>query len=102
MDIDLIQLEKQRFEWSLKTFPEATAKSSLKKLKEEIKEIKSDMKAGVKNPEEYADALMCLFDSAGRDGIPVEAIVNAFAKKFEINKNRQWIKNPDNTYSHIK
>lgn len=45
---------------------------------------------------------MCLFDSAGRAGVSVEDIFEAFALKLEINKTRTWIKNPDNTYSHKK
>lgn len=61
-----------------------------------------DITAGIKRPEEYADALMCLFDSAGRQGILPENIFRAFAKKLKVNKARKWIKNPDNTYSHVK
>lgn len=100
--IDIELLEKERFEWSLKTFAKATAISSLRKLEEEIKEIEADIMAGKKNPEEYADALMCLFDSAGRFGISPEMIFSAFRDKLVKNKNRTWFKNPDNTYSHNK
>lgn len=99
---DLIQLEKERLEWSLKTFTEADAIASLRKLESEIEEIEVDIINGHQNPTEYADALMCLFDSAGRHGISVEEIIKAFAVKLEINKNRTWKKNPDNSYSHIK
>ncbi len=99
---NIIELERQRLEWSLSNFPEATAISSLRKLESEIEEIEVDIIEGHKNPIEYADALMCLFDSAGRNGISVEEIFKAFETKLEINKNRQWVKNPDNTYSHLK
>jgi hypothetical protein len=99
---NLIELEKERLEWSLKTFPEATPISSLRKLESEIKEIEVDIIGNNKNPEEYADALMCLLDSAGRQGILVEEILQSFAIKFEKNKVRKWKKNPDNSYSHIK
>lgn len=98
---DIIKLEEERLEWSLKTFPDATSFSSLLKAEEEIEEIKADINQGIKRPEEYADALMCLFDSAGRQGISIESIFEAFAKKVEINKSREWKKNPDNTYSHV-
>lgn len=97
----ILELEYERFIWSLKTFPEATAISSLRKLESEIKEIESDIATGNKNPMEYADALMCLFDSAGRQGIPASEIFTAFGEKLEINKKRVWIKNPDNSYSHV-
>lgn len=102
MELNLVTLENERLEWSLKQFPEATPLSSLIKAKEEIKEIESDIEQGIKRPEEYADALMCIFDSAGRQGISAQDIVEAFSKKLHINKNREWIKNHDNTYSHKK
>lgn len=98
----IINLETERFEWSLETFPEATALSSILKLKEEADEIEFDIVSGVIIVEEYADALMCLFDSAGRQGISVQDIFDAFERKLAVNKSRTWIKNPDNTYSHIK
>lgn len=99
---DLVAMEAERMEWSFRTFPEATAISSLRKLESEIKEIEATIVAGTKNPEEYADALMCLFDSAGRFGISPVDIFDAFEKKLAINKARTWTKNPDNSYSHVK
>lgn len=102
MAISIIKLEIERLEWSLKTFPEATPISSLKKLRSEIEEIEQDINRGERRPEEYADALMCLFDSAGRQGILPEEIFMWFKRKLKINKAREWTKNPDNSYSHIK
>ncbi len=99
---NITSLETERMAWSLLTFPEATPISSLRKLEAEIKEIEADIIAGIKEPVEYADALMCLFDSAGRQGIAPEEIFAAFAYKLEKNKSRAWIKNPDNSYSHVK
>jgi len=96
------QLEAERFEWSLKTFPESTAFSSLQKLKEEIKEIEHDIEFNIKRPEEYADALMLLFDSANRQGITPDNIFEAFETKLAVNLKRDWKKNSDNTYSHVK
>ena len=105
----IIELEKERLEWSLKTFPDATAFSSLRKLEDEIKEVELAFEHTTIDgfdkealTEEYADCLMCLFDSAGRTGISVEDIVQSFAIKLEKNKNRSWKKNADNTYSHVK
>ncbi len=100
--MDIIKLEQERMEWSLKTFPEADAISSLRKLESEIKEIEVDIVEGHRNPMEYADALMCLFDSAGRHGIGPGEIFDCFEKKLAINKARVWKKNPDNSYSHVK
>lgn len=100
--VDILELERERFQWSLKTFPEATPLGSLAKLREEIKEIESDIISGQRNPEEFADALKCLFDVAQRHGITLPDIFQAFKEKFEINKSRTWVKNPDNSYSHVK
>lgn len=106
--MNIIDLEAQRLEWSLKTFPEATAHSSLAKLEGEISEVVIELSINKyqNNKEyltlEYADCLMCLFDSAGRVGILPADIFKAFEKKFEINKKRTWVKNSDNTYSHVK
>jgi NTP pyrophosphatase (non-canonical NTP hydrolase) len=108
----IIELEAERLEWSLKNFPEATPRSSMLKLQSEAKEVLKEISTLEKFPdgddglgdltEEYADCLMCLFDSAGRAGVTVEDIFEAFAEKLEINKDRKWIKNADNTYSHVK
>ncbi len=105
--LNILELEKDRMEWALKNFPEATAISSLRKLEGEIKEVEGEINKAMNIgdsdlEEEYADCLMCLFDSAGRIGITPVMIFKAFAKKLEKNKNRTWIKNPDNTYSHVK
>lgn len=101
---NIIELEAERFEWSLKMFPQATAESSLKKLIGEAEEcLEAITEKDFDNLKlEYADCLMCLFDSAGRQGISVEEIFEAFSVKLHINKKRKWKKNPDNTYSHVK
>jgi NTP pyrophosphatase (non-canonical NTP hydrolase) len=102
----ILELEKERFAWALKTFPEATAIASLRKLEGEIKEVEEALLDPAIDKtelaEEYADCLMCLFDSAGRAGVFLDLIFHAFGEKLEKNKKRTWAKNPDNSYSHIK
>jgi hypothetical protein len=98
----IIELENERMEWALQVFPDATAESSLIKLREEVGEIEADIKRGVIATEEYADALMCLFDSAGRYGVTPVMLFKAFEQKLKKNKAREWKRNSDNTYSHIK
>lgn len=99
---DLTQLETERLAWSLATFTEATPLGSLAKLRSEIDEIEKNIYAGETDAVEYADALMCLLDAAGREGLTVQGILNAFAVKLNINKARRWTKNADNSYSHVK
>ena len=100
------ELEAIRLNWSLEVFSEATALSSLQKLKEEIKEVELSLSFHPNNiadlHEEYADCLMCLFDSAGRAGVTPNQIFEAFRLKLKKNQERKWVKNQNNTYSHIK
>jgi len=98
------QVEKEKLKWSKEIFPEATALGSLNKLIGEAQEIKQDIQAGKRRPEEFADVLMCLFDVAGRLDKPItpDEIFYAFGEKLKVNKKRKWSKNADNSYSHIK
>jgi hypothetical protein len=98
-------------EWSLPTFSEATAISSLAKASDEIEEVKDLFQyekydpnsiSFVELPVEYADIIMCVFDSAMRAGITPQRINIALEEKININKNRQWEKNLNKTYSHVK
>lgn len=100
--IDIHSLEDDRFAWSLKTFPEATPLSSLNHLKSEIKEIEESIQDGKPDVKEFADAQMLLFDAAGRCGISVQDIFDAFSEKLEENKAREWVKNEDGFYGHLK
>ena len=104
MERTILELEEERRLWSIKTFPKSTALSSLQKLKTEVEEIEKDIISGIWRPEEYADVLMCLFESGSRQVPPIypEDIFKAFETKLSINKQRDWIANEDNTYSHLK
>lgn len=95
-------LEAKRFAWAGPFFKNATAISSLYKLRTEIDEIEADLVAGIKRPEEFADAMMCLFDSAGRAGIFPGDIAKAFKEKLEVNLSSKWIDQGDGTYKRIK
>ena len=100
----IYQLEEERYAWSLATFTEASALGSLKKLKEEVSEIEVNISEGERDVMEYADCLMCLFDSARRqeEPITIQEIFDAFEQKLEINKKRTWKKNDNGSYSHVK
>ncbi len=99
------ELEAIRLNWSLQNFPDATVDSSLLKAIDEIHEVfkahrDHEPKENIK--EEYADILMCVFDSFGRAGFSVNEIFEAFKVKLKKNQGRTWVKNADNTYSHVK
>lgn len=99
---DLLQIEHDRYQWSLDTFPRATVKGGLEKAKGEIEEIEDDIAEGVVRVEEYIDVLMCIFDAAQRAGISLTDITQAYAKKLAVNRSREWIDNKNGTYSHVK
>lgn len=100
-DTSFVSLEHLRMNWSLRTFPEATALSSLNKCRTELDEIEKDLSNGERKAEEYVDAMMCILDSAGRNSISVTELIESFRIKLAINMRRKWKKNPDNSYSHI-
>jgi hypothetical protein len=70
---ELYLLEDSRLKWSLMTFKETTPLGSLCKAKAELQEVLQDMK----DPYEYVDFIMCLFDTAARLNIFAKDIVNS-------------------------
>lgn len=101
----LEELEADRFAWSLKNFPNATVSSSFLKAQEEMHEVLKSLRDGEPKQmtaKEFADHIMCVFDMAGRAGIYVGDIRDAFEEKLIINKNDEWLENPDKTYSRVK
>lgn len=94
-------LNKHR-EFCFKTFPTATAFSSLQKAKDEIEEIELDITFCTVRAEEYADAIFCIMDSANRAGLTPEIVFRAMAEKLKVNMKREWVDNGDGTYSHKK
>jgi hypothetical protein len=92
-------------------FPKSTWESSLRGLEREIKEVelaRGDYQVidGHETRKalglEYIDCFMYLLDSANRLGFEVDELRNLFEEKLQINKNREWTKNKDDSYSHVK
>lgn len=99
------ELEADRFKWSLKQFPDTTIAAGLVKAMDEIQEVFKAFRENQSKEdiaEEYVDAIMCMLDSAARAGIYMGDIRDAYEKKLAKNKLRTWVKNTDNTYSHVK
>lgn len=103
-------LFKEHQEFSTKQFPDSTYESSLRGLEREIKEVESARadyyvidgsenrkKLGI----EYVDCFMYLLDSMARVGFNADELNELFEEKLQINKNREWKKNKDNSYSHV-
>lgn len=92
-------------------FPESTSDSSLMGLEREIKEVRDaqmDYRVmdGSENRKllglEYVDCFMYLLDSMNRDGFNADELSDLFGEKLKINKDREWKKNKDGSYSHVK
>jgi len=98
----IFEIEKERFEWSLKTFPDANAGHSLNHLKKEIEEIELSFCANTPDVMEFADAQFLLWDSAQRAGITLEQLFAACTEKFKILKTRNWELHKDGHYQHIE
>jgi|GEM_PF-1558512 len=97
-------LFEEHIKFTSETFPEATPLSAIKHLRKEIDEVIDELADynPVTRAVEYADCLGCLLDSAARAGVTPLDLLDAFDKKLAINKSRTWVKNEDNTYSHVK
>lgn len=109
--ISFEDLFKAHQEFAKNRFPESTWESSLRGLEREIKEVENarddyyvidDAENREKLGIEYVDCFMYLLDSMGRLEFTVEELQHLFKNKLEININREWEKNKDGSYSHIK
>ena len=97
----LIITEQARWAWSLETFPEATALTSLKHAENEIGEIRQSFELGDVDIVEYVDAVALLFDSLQRAGFTMTDFVEAYSNKFKENTQKEWRRNGDAGYKHI-
>lgn len=96
-------------QWTNVNFPKSGTEASLIHLQEEIKELleaindpaKFEYNEGIALME-YADCFICLLTAAGKSGFTIEQLFKAIQNKMEINYNRKWVLNADNTYSHVK
>ena len=104
------KLFEEHRQFSKDKFPDSTWESSLRGLEREIEEVENARADyyvidGSENKEklgiEYVDCFMYLLDSMSRVGFTIEELQRLFKKKLEINKNREWRKNKDNSYSHV-
>lgn len=96
----LEQLYTEYTEWAVGTFGLDNPKHGATKLVSEAKELE----ATPTDITEQADCLMCLlynFKCAHPDK-PISDLLEAAKAKLEINRNRQWIKQPDGTWQHSK
>jgi len=101
-------MKKLQFEtiskWQNETFGQATALSKTAHLKQEVKELRKDLKNDSPAKKlEFADCFILLFGAAASDGMSYEDICNAIDEKMEINKSRKW-GNPDKNgvINHLK
>lgn len=95
---------KKVTEWQKETFGKATSLSKLAHLKQELKELKKDLKNN--NPDvrlEFADCFILLFGCANSHGYSYNDICNLIDEKMEVNKKRSWV-DPDKNgvVNHVK
>lgn len=104
MKIDAEKFDKfaqDRADFSFKTFGTPAEHSfllTLKKLQHELEEL-------IENPDdemEWSDCFLAFLDAAQRKGYSINELVEFASRKLEINKKRNWKKNSDGTFSHVK
>lgn len=95
--------------WQDKTFPEATADSKMKHLKEELEEVQDAYNKKFTDFDyhemtlEFADCFLLLYGCAAKCGMDYEEICDAIDEKMRINKSRKWGKPDENgVVKHIK
>ena len=94
--VDLENIFTEVGEFSVKAFPGATSFEHILKLRQEALEV-------LKNPSdriEYIDCLLALFAAMYKVGISYKKVIELSKAKLEVNKNREWVKQPDGTYQH--
>lgn len=87
--------------------PERDPKGILLKLDEESDELWREVekwKKGWRDKEEMyaevADIVILVVNLAGRLGLDAEMFLRTVRSKLEVNKEREWVKFPDGTWSH--
>lgn len=97
-----LEIFEKYISWASFTFLGTTIESAFKKLDEENFEF--HLVAGSNSPdkkvlEEAVDVLMCLLFCLNKRNLTPSDLMDAFAKKLEVNKSRDWKQNADSTYS---
>lgn len=81
--------------WQRETFGQATVKSKICHLREEVEELLEAVERDSPNRRlEYADCFLLLFGAAEADGMMLDDIESAIWEKLHINQKRKW-GNPD-------
>lgn len=83
----------------VKQFPLATWQDCLAKAAKECQEILTAPRS--KRPEEYADAIICIFNAASKDGFDANDIMTAMWYKDMVNDNRKFEIRSDGLYQHV-
>ena len=88
------QLTNRITAWADRVFPQRTQQSALLKMYEEIGELVKNPK----NPDEYADICIMLFDLARMNGVNV---AQAIEHKMFVNEHRTWRETETGTMQHL-
>lgn len=93
-----VQMLREIGIWAAATFPGESMDEKLTHLCEEIEEARADPA----NVEEWADAVILVFDAARAAGHTPDQIVLGVRRKFFKNQNRTWERRDDGVYRHVK
>ena len=94
MQTTINELQKEIVSWANSVFPDRVPDQTFRKLVGEIEEMKKDPES----EEEFADAIILLFDLAHLMKIDIERAVK---KKMQINRSRVWVKDSAGLYQHV-
>jgi NTP pyrophosphatase (non-canonical NTP hydrolase) len=104
--MSLTELTKEFGTWADTAFEDPAIQAYGLKLAQEVMEVNDDLEHCNEDESipstiagELADCLLVLCAIANRAGVDLESEAR---KKFEVNKARTWIKQPDGTHQHVK
>ena len=107
-------MHKSQFEeitdWQKATFPNATTKSKILHLMQEVEELLNEVEpcedgatGTYATKMEFADSFILLFGAAREFGMNYQQICDAIDKKMQINYQRKWGKpNANGVVNHVK
>ena len=99
---DLCELYSDHAEWSVKTFGSDADRGPIGALRHLEKEA-AEAQGNPTDSSEYADCLLLILDASRRAGIGLAELINAAAKKMEVNKSRRWPEpTPDEPVEHLE
>lgn len=95
--VSMPDMQAQVVRWADEMFPDRVPANGFMKFFEEFGEVIKNPR----DPQEWADVFIMLFDLADHYGLKGQALSNAIHAKMSINKGRKWTKSETGVMQHV-